>query len=96
MAFSPDDRNWLDEKFDKIHDRITESDKTNATLLNAQSVNLTAKIVESKDHARDLIEKHETKKHDLGKLISMIAGISAVVGTVIGGILWLIKNAPKG
>ena len=96
MAFSPDDRNWLDQKFDKVHDRLTDSDKNNARLLNEQSVNLTAQIVQSKDHARELIEKHEAKKHDLGKLISMIAGISAVVGAIIGAIIWIVKHAPNG
>lgn len=96
MAFSNEDRNWLEGKFEKVHGRITDSDKENARLLNEQSVNLTRQIVASKDHCRALVDDHEAKKHDVGKLIGMIAGISAVVGAILGGVIWLINHAPKG
>lgn len=96
MAFSNEDRDWLDKKFEKVHDRITDSDTKNASLLNEQSVSLTAQIVASKDHCRALVDEHEDKKHSVGKLVAIVAGIVGAFATVLGGILWLIRNAPKG
>lgn len=85
MAFSNEDRNWLDEKFSDVH-----------RTMNDNKEELTAMIVNTKDHARELVEKHEEKKHNPAKTLGVLGSLAGLGAAAWEGLKALMHLGSKG
>lgn len=96
MAFTNDDRNWLDEKFSQINDkadekaqelhgRITDAKEELTTLIYGVQEELR---VHKNTPCRD-VAKHVEDKHDTAKQVGIVASLTAIAGAIGGFIMWL-------
>ena len=88
---SGDDREWLEEKFSRVHDRIDivesklERKGSDIHDLNAELIKLTAS--ECKD-----VKDHEERYHNPAKTWGIMASMVGVVAGIIEGLKWLLKR----
>lgn len=93
------DRQYFDEKFDKVHSRITDAEKASSTALHLHSAddmrnfstlgNQIATLTATR--CRDVVE-HENKFHDALKLWSLIAALVAAASGIGAGLGWLLRH----
>lgn len=82
MALSPDDREWLEVKFSRLHERcdsIEERlDRKGSDIHNVQKDLITLKLEKCDD-----IKEHEDRCHNPAKTWGILAAVVAVVTGVV-------------
>jgi hypothetical protein len=97
MSLNSDDRNWLDGKFDQVHERITKSENAQTTDLHTlhseQSKEIGKIRMELGTHLAAPcvdVEEHEERHHTVGW--PKIAAFIVAVGGLLTGVIALIVS----
>lgn len=81
MALTDGDREWLQGNFDRLHDRINETNEDAAQ----EKLNTVEKIAAA-------LKEHREEFHNPAKTLGFLAGLVAVVTALVELLKWLVKK----
>lgn len=81
MALTDGDREWLQGNFDRLHDRINETNENAAQ----------AKL-DTVEKIASAFKEHREEFHNPAKTLGILTGIVAIVAALIELLKWLIKK----
>jgi len=88
---SNDDREWLEEKFSRIHDRIDNVEQTIAKK-GSDIHRIDKDVAKLMAGECDDIQKHEEKYHNPSKTWGTIGAVVGVVTAVVESLKWFIRR----
>lgn len=92
MALSGEDWARLDDRLDRIFDKMEENRKAADIRMNQHSDKINAVSVVSVRAVAD----HEEKHHDPSKKWGLVAAITSIAASVGGGIAWALSKIKGG
>jgi hypothetical protein len=81
MALTDGDREWLQGNFDRLHDRINETNE-NAAQAKLDTVEKIAVA----------LKEHRDEFHNPGKTLGILTGLVTIVIAVVELLKWLVKK----
>lgn len=92
MALTQEDRNWMDDRFDRMYDLIGKNKEGADARMNDHSTKISAVSI----GAVKAVSEHEKEHHNPAKRLGMVASITAIASGIGGGIAWLMSKFGGG
>lgn len=87
MAFSPEDRTWMDNQFNRIHERIDKHVERIEDRMNIHSTKINAVSIGS----LQAVSSHEKDHHDPVKKWTLWGTIIGIASAVGAGLSWAFR-----